>query len=384
MGKGLKRVVTLLAAGVLGVSLLGCGGKTTAVSEWEKKAALTAVESREELYEAAKDEDVLKIYTVSSRLFDVAESFQKEYPELLVEVTYYRAEEILEQLRSNEAAGKNDCDLIFITNGDGTLTEKMIPERLAYKYVPSDIEDKMRKGGSDRYLSILLEVPLLTYNDACYEAAPIQNWWELTKPEWKGLVYITDPKKSMISYTMFAMFIQHSKEMEEAYKDCFGTDFVSKNGESAGEAFVRMLSENDLQVVNDSDDVANSIAAPGSESKAVGILNASKLRMREQGYPLQVCYDLKPFAGVINPANIMVAGNAQNINSAKLFIRWILGETDGTGEGYLPFLQEGAWPARDDVVSGATKQLSEMNVIYTDETYAAKIREDFLDSWGRE
>lgn len=366
--------------------LAACNGKKESVSEmdeWARSAKLTAAESAEELYEAAKEEDVLKIYTVSSRLFDVAESFQRQYPGLLVEVTYYRAEDMKEKLSQNAENKTYDCDLLFITNGDGSLTEELIPKKLAYKYVPSDLKDKLRTGGSEEYLSILLEVPLLTYNDAFYKTAPITNWWELTKPEWKGKLYVTDPSRSMISYTMFAMFLQHSAEMEQAYRDCFGTDFASENGESAGMMFLRMLIENDLQVVNDSDDAANAIAAPGTVSDGVGILNASKLRLRDRGYSMQVCYELTPFAGVINPANIMVAGGAKNVNSAKLFIRWILGETDGTGEGYQPFLQEGAWPARTDVSGGASRRLEDINVIYTDENYTSKQREDFLAFWKK-
>lgn len=41
------------------------------MSDWEKAAKLQAEQSAEELYEAAKNEGVINIYTVSSRLFDV-------------------------------------------------------------------------------------------------------------------------------------------------------------------------------------------------------------------------------------------------------------------------------------------------------------------------
>lgn len=382
----MKRTKKLVAVFLLLCLLTGCAKTAETKSEmdiWAENAKLDAEESAESLYKAALEEDVLKIYTVSSRLFDVAESFQKQYPGLLAEVTYYRAEEIKEKLVAGAADRNFDCDLIFITNGDGSLTEEMIPKQLAYLYVPSDIKDKLRTGGSTEYLSILLEVPLLAYNEDYYSEAPIKNWWELTEPEWKGKLYITDPAKSMISYTMFAMFMQNSEKMSEAYNEYFGKAFASETGETAGEAFVRMLIENDIRVANDSDDVANAIAAPGTVSDAVGIINASKLRMRDQGYALQVCYETAPFAGVINPADIMIAGGSKNVNAAKLFIRWILGEADGTGEGYKPFLQEGAWPARTDVTGGAGKRLEDINVIYTDEEYTTKQRESFLEFWNK-
>ena len=364
--------------------LSGCGKNTkNEMADWEKSTKLQAEQSSQELYEAAKGEGVLNIYTVSSRLFDVAESFQKQYPELLVEVNYLRAEEMVEKVKQNKENGTYDCDLLFVTNGDGSITEDLIPNKLAYKYVPYDMKDKLRTGGSDEYLSVLLEVPLLTYNEDYYANTPISNWWELTEEKWCGKLYITNPTKSMISYTLFSMFMENTEKMEASYEEYFGKKYVANGNESAGEAFVRMLIENDINVVNDSDDVANAVAAPGSQSEAVGILNASKLRLKDQGYPLQVCYDLEPFAGVINPANILIAGGAKNINSAKLFVRWILGEADGKGEGYKPFLQEGAWPSRVDVEGGASKRLEDMNVIYTDETYSAKNREAFLEFWNQ-
>ena len=382
----MKKIVALLSAMMmLSCIIIGCSGQSNTsdkTGKWIKDADLEAKETADELYQAAKEEDVLQIYTVSSRLFDVAESFEKQYPGLVVEVTYLRAEEMEEKLMQNAEKGQYDCDLLFITNGDGCLTEKLIPNGLAYQYIPYDIVDHMREGGSEKYLSVLLEVPLLTYNANSYSEPPISNWWELTQSKWKRQIYITDPSRSMISYTLFSMLEQNSEEMEKAYRAYFGTDYVSENGENAGQTFLRMLIANDLQVVNDSDDVADAIAAPGSDSKAVGILNASKLRLNEQGYTLQVCYEMDPFAGVINPANIMIAGEAPNINSAKLFVRWILGEADGTGEGYQPFLQEGAWPARTDVTGKATKELDDISAIYTDEYYTYEHREQFLNQWN--
>lgn len=379
-----KKLAISICVALFLTLLAGCGKNTKhEMTDWEKAAKLQAEQSAEELYEAAKGEDVLNIYTVSSRLFDVAESFQKQYPGLLVEVNYLRAEEMVEKVKQNKESGTYDCDILFITNGDGSITEDLLPNKLAYKYVPYDIKDKLRTGGSEEYVSVLLEVPLLTYNEDYYTDAPISNWWELTEEKWRGKLYITNPAKSMISYTLFSMFMENTEKMEASYEAYFGKKYVANGNECAGEAFVRMLIENDINVVNDSDDVANAVAAPGSQSEAVGILNASKLRLRDQGYPLQVCYDLTPFAGVINPANILIAGGAKNINSAKLFVRWILGEADGKGEGYKPFLQEGAWPSRVDVEGGASKRLEDMNVIYTDETYSSKNREAFLNFWNQ-
>ena len=362
--------------------LSGCqtAKEPTASEQWLESANLDVLETSEELYEKALDENVLTIYTVSSRLMDVAESFQEQYPGLQVEVIYTRAEELVGEITEAAASGESKCDLVFCTNGDGSLTENLIPAGLVYKYLPQDMQDKMRSGGNDAYLSVLLEVPLLCYSSEFYDAPPIENWWELTEPEWKGKFYITNPMRSMISYTLFSTMLQREDLMEQAYLERYGTAFVPENGEGVSKAFLRRLVQNDLVIVNDSDDVADAIAKPGNPSDAVGILNASKLRLCESGYSLMVSYETQPFAGVINPANIMMVGGAKNINAAKLFIRWILGEADGTGKGYQPFLQQGAWPSRNDVES-PSKPLDSFEVLYTDETYASEHRDEFVAFW---
>ena len=178
------------------------------------------------------------------------------------------------------------------------------------------------------------------------------------------------------------MLISNKDMLEEAYLEHFGTKYTAQNGESAGECLIRKLVENDMHVLNDSDDVANAVAAPGTGADGIGLLNASKLRLNDRGYTLENITDMKPFAGVINPANIMIVGGAKNVNCAKLFIRWMLGETDGEGEGYTPFLGVGAWPAREDVTRGDSRNLNNLNVIYTDEKYTAENREAFLNMWS--
>ena len=95
-----KRLVLLIAS--MGLLLCGCSGKEeTPMQAWLKTADLSAEEMADELYERALDEDILQIYTVSGRIYDVAEAFQEEYPGLLVEVTYLRSEELAAQVVEN-------------------------------------------------------------------------------------------------------------------------------------------------------------------------------------------------------------------------------------------------------------------------------------------
>ena len=77
----------------------------------------------------------------------------------------------------------------------------------------------------------------------------------------------------------------------------------------------------------------------------------------------------------------MIAGGSKNINSAKLFIRWLFGEADGHGEGYAPYLQSGAWTVRSDVRDDTGVRIEELNLLRLDYSYLYENREAFLVLW---
>jgi iron(III) transport system substrate-binding protein len=90
---------------------------------------------------------------------------------------------------------------------------------------------------------------------------------------------------------------------------------------------------------------------------------------------------MEPFCGVYAPGYISIAGGAKNMNAAKLFIRWILGEADGQGEGYRPYLQSGAWSVRSDVEDDTGVRPQELNLLRLDKTYQYENHDAFLVFW---
>ena len=351
------------------------------MEQWLENARLDAEETPQELYEKAKQEGILTIYTASTRMMDVAKSFEKQYPGLTVSVVDLRADELVGLVEKTIEAKEYACDLIFCTDVDGAMTKRLIPNQMAFRYMPKDIEPQLVNGLHPEVTSVLAEVIGITYNDRLFNAPPISNWWELTEPQWKDKVYAPNPARSVTTLATFAMMLKNEKVLEQAYLQHYGKAFTPENGESIAFAFMRKLVENGLHIVNSSDDVADAVGLPGVKEQRLGIMVSSKLRLRPIGYDLQICYDTMPLCGVVNPVNIMVAGGAKNSNSAKLFVRWVLGEADGTGEGYLPFLQEGAWSVRKDVTSQSTKKLEDMKVVYTDGNFVYENKEKILSFW---
>ena len=379
-GLRLKRIAVLL---LIMLVLASCAVRPSEpqnpLIQWLEDAKLDARETPEELYAAALKEDTLVVYSTSTRMMDTAKSFEKHYTGLTVKVEDIREGELYDMLQNNYETENFDCDVICSADGRGILTNEFLPKMLAVKYVPYDISNKILPGNNEDTLMLAGEAPMLQYNDVYYPQPPVSNWWELTGDEWRGKVYMPNPVRSVTTMAFLSMIVKHSDMMAKAYEELYGTSLEMP--EDAGRTFIRRLAENDVILVNSSDEVADAIGLPGSNSPYLGIMISSKARLRDIGYEMTIHYDMEPFCGVYTPINIMMAGGSRNVNTAKLFIRWLLGETDGQGEGYKPYLQSGAWSVRSDVRDDTGVRSEELNLLYMDRAYMYEHKDDMLVFW---
>jgi iron(III) transport system substrate-binding protein len=373
-------------AALLCVTLLSaCGGmppeKEDPLAGWLAGAKLGAEETSEELYAAAQKEDMLVVYSTTTRMFDVAASFEKAYPGLLVQVEDMREDDIYEKLTENYAAGDFSCDVIVSSDGHGVLTNEFIPKTIAVKYVPYDIEDKLLPETNTNLLMFSGEATVVGYNETQYVSPPVNNLWELTEEQWRDMVYMPNPAKSATTMAFLSMIMKSSDMLAQSYKELYGEPLTIPEGENAGKVFIRKLVENDVMLVNSSDEVCEEIGYPGSAHKSIGIFSSGKLRMRDLGYEMVANYDLQPFCGVYSSISVMLAGGAKNVNTAKLFVRWLMGETDGQGEGYAPYLHGGAWSVRNDVSDDTNVDVASLNLLYLDRDYFYQEYDDITAFW---
>ena len=338
------------------------------MKDWLKTANLDESESPKELYQKALKEDTLIVYSNSTRIMDVKKSFEKQYPGLTVYVEDVRSVDLIDTLLRNFDKKDYRCDIIFCDD-DGILTQKFLPRGIIFKYVPHDIGKNILPGKDQDLLPVVIELQQAFYNSEVYDAPPIHSWWELTEEKYRNKVVMPSPLKSISSMGFFSMILKNSDIMEQCYYDLYGKKISLHSGETAGEAFWRMMFENGLILVNSSDEVFDMVGTPGLSDPPVGIMISSKIRMRNLGYAIKPIFDMDGFSGVYSSNSIMIAGGSKNINSAKLFIRWILGESDGQGEGYKPYLQNGAWSVRSDVSSQSEKKLDEIQYLDLDIKY---------------
>ena len=117
---------------------------------WLEQSQLDHADNKEQLYEAALLEGTLVIYSVSSRVFEVAELFQQEYPGLTVEIKDVRGDDVVNQLLYNNENEIYECDLVICSDNDGRLFKDLIEPGIIYSYMPQDIKPHMLRQQSNR------------------------------------------------------------------------------------------------------------------------------------------------------------------------------------------------------------------------------------------
>lgn len=378
-----RRKGLLMLALLLSISVSGCAGSVpdTAMDRWAAAARLDARETAAELHEKALGEDTLVIYSDSTRVMDVKDSFERQYPDLSVYIHDVRSSDLVQMLEDNAAKGTCGCDIVLCSDNDGSISQSLVPRKLLYKYVPFDIHDKLVRQDNPATLVLMGEILQLFYNPEAYASCPVKNWWELTEERFRGRVVIPSPLKSFSTSGFIFTLLHQDALLAKAYEALYGKPITLAEGETAGQAFWRRLLANGLIIANSSDEVIELVGARNLKDPPVGIMISSKARMRALGYAIEPAFDVEPFAGTYSPNSIMIAGGSRNINSAKLFIRWILGESDGQGEGYRPYLQDGAWSARRDVSSATKTRLEDLSLLYLDPVRLYGSREADFDFW---
>ena len=334
-------------------------------ASWAEANGLNRTETSEELYEKAKKEGTVVVYSQSSRIKNVKADFEKKYPGVTVEAYYMDTLEIAEKITREYNSDVFNADVVFAKDAGGIFTKELLKERgMIHKYMPEDIVASMAEPYKT-YDGLVpyLEARTIFYNTEAYKESPIKNWWDLTTPEWKGKVIISDPTNSAETLDLFLAFVKHADEMAEAYKEKFGSDIVLDGTENAGYEFIKRLLKNDLVLIESSGEVVKAVGTPGQKDPPVGIAVSSRIRdAADKKLNLAFTYDVKPKASHAELSLLYVADQSPHPNAAKLLIRFMAGEADGKGEGLKSFNVIGAWMPRSDVEATEKLPLTEMKL----------------------
>lgn len=360
--------------------LSGCG-KMTGDRQGEDNDATAALDtdmSEEELYEAALKEDVLIVYTVTTRVTKTKEVFEAQYPGLCVEVRDLRSPDLIDAVRADHESGAGECDVVICNDNSGEFKNALVDNGIVLPYVPADIRDKMKEGHVGESVSFLDEAEIIFYNSGRYDEPPVTDIWDLTDEKYKGRIYIPNPLRSFSTYAFAASTFYHKNELLDTYEKHFDREFDSSLGDVA-EYFWNKVSENAV-FTNSSDEVMEALNTGDAD---IGIMVSSKLRFRDIGYSIEPVYRLDPFSGCRTSYAVMIDADSKNINSARLFVRCLLGGADGKGEGYAPFCTAGTWSARIDVPDASDVPIGDCDLMIPDQDRIITDKE-YLESFWTE
>ena len=348
-----KIAVAVLLAAAMFSSAFSMGQTETKSNsqeaKWAKDNGLDKDESVDELYQKAKAEGSLVIYTISSRTQKVANAFKEAYPGINVEVYDISSGTLKEKFATEYKSGIRTVDILHSKEQVGEYTYEMFSEGMLHNYQPASIF----KNVPASYMTLtplMLELNLWFYNTEVYKTCPITSWWDFTKPEWKGRVVFQDAASNDAYCAPLTAMVQHADEMAADYEKVFGKKIqLAKDEPNAGYAFIKRFLANSPIIAKGSDEVIELVGAKGQKNPPVGYASSVKLRKQRDGYAINYGPKTMHVSNGIPALNfIAIANECKHPNAAKLFIKFWMGGEDGKGKGYEPLVSLGSWSVRPE------------------------------------
>ncbi|MBT8489945.1 MAG: ABC transporter substrate-binding protein [Deltaproteobacteria bacterium] len=335
------------------------------------------------LYQAAKKEGSVSIYSYSSRVFKFGKTFEAKYPGIKVNGFDMDSPEIVTKVLAEQSAKNYVADVIFLKD-PSTVINELYNKKLLFNYVPSDLDDLIPTDYKKPILVHHASVDALIYNNAKLSSPPIKSLWDLTKPEWKGRVIFPDPQKLSEFVEVLATIVQHADEMAAEYKKVFGKEIkLSPGVENAGYEWILSLLNNDAIILGSTNSVAKAVGLSDQANPPVGFTAYSRLRDKGKNPNLKfvVIEDVTPVMGIATDVIVGIVNEAKHPNAAKLLIHWMMGDEKG-GQGYVPYYVLGNFPVRKDVPPPkGSRSLSDLKLWKSDPNYVWNNGQKVLDFW---
>lgn len=320
---------------------------------WAEENKLNETQSSEELYQNALKtaNGEIHIYTVSGRMETVKTTFEEDYPGLTLVVHDLNINELLEKFTREYEAGIYTADVIHVKEQTGRILKEYVETGMMHNYQPEDIFGEV----DEKYLQLTpmyFEADWWYFNSEQYAESPIDSWWDLTREEWNGKFMIVDPLTDMGYMAFLTTVVENADLMAEAYKEEFGEEIVLAEDEpDAGYAFLKRFAQNNPIFETSSNNIVKAVGAAGQKDAPIGYAVSSKIRERDQqGYLLGIDpINFAPANGIYGMNVIEIADHAPNPDGAKLLIRYLTGDADGTARGFTPYNTLGGWSVRSVV-----------------------------------
>lgn len=376
------------------------------VQEWMKANKVGPYQEKVEdyaayydaLYQAAKKEGKVVIYSSTSRVpKSVALGWDEKYPGIEVEFIDIESVEGISRIIREQEAGIYAADVCMFSNVPNQVGI-LCPAHMIAPWVPPELRDVIPQEGKEPAVSHRDSLLGLFWNGWTWDECPVDSWWDLTKPEWKGRLVSRDPRVDASGAQMYMTFVLHGEEFAEDYEREFGKPIELTTPNAAYE-WVKMIINNECMFVK-KDKEARYIGEPGQRKPSLGIAwETARITDVDNPEYGQIRYfpatDLKPSSGMMYPHSLMIIGRAPHPNAAKLLIHWLFGDEEG-GSGIAPWFTPGTWPSRTDIVENVGPAVHPFNpeisyvpadfepYWYMDPEAIFEIQEEFIDFFNEQ
>lgn len=336
---------------------LGAGANTLPreVDEWLRTNQLGPYTPAEidwdAVYEAAKREGKVVIYTSSSRTISLKDEFERLYPGVTMEVYELGSTGSIEKLFREQQAQIYNVDIIH-ASGYPEQLHLLYQNHMIFPFYPPELEDVIPEEFRVPLVAQRYESRAIFYNSKVYPEPPISSWWDLTKPEWRGKIAIVDPLTDASTLDLITSIVLNADALAKDYERVFGRP-IQLTEPNAGYQLLKGILNNRPRIFSRHSDLADVVGDPNSTNPPLGI-SIPLSTLRSAGDPargnlqLRALTDITPAFGIVYPALMNIAYKAPHPNAAKLLIKYLFGDEEGN-LGMAPFFIVGNWPARTDI-----------------------------------
>ena len=356
----------------------------------------------EELYELAKKEVAengpINVYATSSKMLKEEDPWLEKYPELSIEIMDLDNDEVLEKCVLEANAQNVQGDVLQVKDVSGDVFYNYYEEGYMSAYYPKDICEKIDESMLRYGYPLYASQSFWYYNTEAFpDGQPVTSWWQIVERNEDGSqkyrLFTKEIGTETAYLSLFASFIVNADQMEQAYKDIYGTDLeytydasgfefdVPEN--NAGVEFLWRFSQMQMTFISDGDELVLAVHNSTADDPALALASAGKIENREEsGYNIAWLTGLTPYTGLLNQENLYVVTNCKHPAGARLFIRFITGGADGQSGGLKPFTKEGNWPVRSDVEDKKNPAtLAECGAVASDLAAIHNVFMDAQDLW---
>jgi iron(III) transport system substrate-binding protein len=293
---------------------------------------------------AAKKEGKVVWYT--STPIETAQKLTKLFEDqsgIKVEMFRSGGSAILRRFMQETRAGRTAVDVM--TTSDPAATAALARKGTFVAFKPDNF-DKVVEEGRDKdgyYVAQRLNLMTIYARSDKVAASDLpKTWGDLTDARYKGKLVMTDPSFTALQLTVVGM--------------------MSKN---VGWGFYEKLRTNDIMIVQGNQQVSDNVTR-GERLIAVGALDSYAADDRKAGHPIVT---ILPEDGTfVIPSPTAVIKGAPNLNAAKLFAEFMIGDAAQT-----LLSAEGSYAARIDVPPPADGvPLARIKVLPVDYDYVEK------------